>query len=136
MPTRKASCSCGQLIVTCEGPDPERISLCQCNACQKRTGSVLSVQARFPRGQVSIDGRSSEWTRPSDSGAPGTFHFCPECGSTVYWEIAAAPEIIGVAVGSFADPSFPPPMISGYEKYGHPWALNASELPMDHYDVR
>ena len=46
--TRKASCNCGQLSVTYEGPDPERISLCQCNECQKRTGSVLSVQARLP----------------------------------------------------------------------------------------
>jgi hypothetical protein len=26
-------------------------------------------------------------------------------------------------------------MISGFEKYGHPWAMNASELPMPHYDT-
>ena len=42
MTTRKASCNCGQLSVTYEGPDPERISVCQCNERQKRTGSVLS----------------------------------------------------------------------------------------------
>jgi hypothetical protein len=48
MATRKASCNCGKLSVTYEGPDPERISVCQCNECQKRTGSVLSVQARLP----------------------------------------------------------------------------------------
>jgi hypothetical protein len=29
-----------------EGPDPERISLCQCYECQRRTDSVLSVQAQ------------------------------------------------------------------------------------------
>ena len=133
--TRKASCSCGQLSVTFKGPDPERISMCQCNACQKETGSVFSVQARIPREQVTIEGESSEWTRPSDSGGPVTSHFCPECGSTVYWEMAAAPDIFLVAVGAFADPTFPPPKISGYEKYGHPWAMNPSELPMEHYEV-
>ena len=48
MATRKASCNCGKLSVTYDGPDPERISLCQCNECQRRTGSVLSGQARLP----------------------------------------------------------------------------------------
>jgi hypothetical protein len=90
--------------------------------------------SRFPLCPWS--GKSSEWTRPSDSGGPGTFHFCPECGSTVYWELSVAPDVFGVAVGNFTDPTFPPPKISGYEKYGHPWAMNPSAIPMDHYDVR
>jgi hypothetical protein len=30
------------------------------------------------------------------------FHFCPECGSTVYWDIAAAPELLGVAERDYA----------------------------------
>ena len=36
---------------------------------------------------------------------------------------------------AFTDPTFPPPMISGFEKYGHAWAMNPSELPMPHYDT-
>ncbi len=136
MATRKASCNCGKLSLSYEGDDPERISLCHCHSCQKRTGSVFSVQARLPREHVTIEGQSTAWTRPSDSGAPVTFHFCPECGSTVYWEIAAAPDFIGAAVGAFTDPTFPPPIISAYEHYRHPWAMTASELPMAHYDIR
>jgi arylsulfatase len=66
----------------------------------------------------------------------GTYHFCPECGSTVYWEISNAPEIVGVAVGGFIDPTFPPPMISGFEAYGRTWVMNISDLPMPggHHD--
>jgi hypothetical protein len=60
----------------------------------------------------------------------GTYHFCPECGSTVYWEISDAPEILGVAVGGFVDPTFPAPIISGFEAYGRAWAMNSSDLPM------
>ena len=146
MATRKASCNCEKLSLTYEGPDSERISLCQCNECQKRTGSVFSVQARLPIEHVTIEGQSTTWTFPSDSGKPATFrscdsegatyHFCPECGSTVYWEIAAAPEVIGVAIGAMTDPTFPPPMISGFEAYRHPWAMTASDLPMPggHHD--
>jgi hypothetical protein len=137
MVSRTATCACEQLRVSCAG-DPVKISLCHCLECQKRTGSVLSVQARLPIEHLTIEGQSTTWTVPSDSGKPasrcdsmgGTYHFCPECGSTVYWEIAAAPELLGVAIGTFADPTFPPPMISGFEAYGHPWAMNPSDLPM------
>ena len=144
MATRKASCNCGKLSVSYEGPDPERISLCQCYECQKRTGTVLSVQTRIPREQVTIEGQSTTWSFPIEGAEPVTFrscdsggatyHFCPECGSTVYWDISIAPDVIGVAVGAFADPTFPPPMISGFEAYGHPLALNPSGLPIPHHE--
>ena len=143
MTTRTSSCNCGQLSLAYEGPDPARISVCQCYECQRRTGSVYSVQARLPIEHVTIDGRSSTWTFPvsgktaefrsCDSGG-ATYHFCPECGSTVYWDIEAAPELLGVAVGNFTDPAFPQPMIAGFEAYGAKWALNVSELPMPHHE--
>ena len=142
--TRKASCNCGQLSVTYSGPDPERVSLCQCYECQKRTGTVLSVQTRLPKEHVTIEGQSKTWTFPSDSGKPAefrscdsegaTYHFCPECGSTVYLDISIAPDFLGAAVGAFTDPTFPPPMISGFEAYGAPWAMKVWDLPMPHYD--
>ena len=142
--TRKASCMCGKLTVTYEGPDPERRSMCHCNNCQLRTGSVFSVQARLPRAKSKIEGKSTAWTFPNDKAKPVTFpscdsggatyYFCPECGSTVYYELAAAPDFIGVAVGAFTDPTFPPPMVSGFEAYRHPWAMNAAAVPMAHAD--
>jgi hypothetical protein len=146
MATRKASCNCGQLSVTYDGPDPERISLCQCYECQKRTGSAFSWQARLPIEHVTIEGRSTNRTVPVEGGqlaefrscdsGGATFHFCPECGSTVYWEISAAPDLLGVAAGTFADATFPPPMIAGFEAYGAKWAMNVSDLPMPggHYE--
>lgn len=52
----------------------------------------------------------------------------------MYWDISVAPDVLGVAVGSFTDPTFPPPMISGFEAYGAAWAMNVSELRMPHHD--
>src|SRR4051794_30050223 len=85
MSKRRASCSCGQLSVICEG-EPVRISMCHCLACQQRTGSVFSVQARFSRSQVQVEGRATQYLRTSDSGNRTSLYFCPVCGSTVYWE--------------------------------------------------
>ncbi len=46
MTTRRAACSCGQLALTIEG-EPVRVSMCHCYECQRRTGAVISNQARF-----------------------------------------------------------------------------------------
>ena len=145
--TRTASCNCGQLRVTCIGPDPDRVVMCNCYLCQRQTGSVFSVQARFPNEQVKIEGKSTAWvfdgatpvpyrTCASSNGITNspadvvTSHFCPECGSTVYYFRKSDPARTGVRVGAFADKTFPPPMGSGFEEYAHPWAMNVSSLPM------
>ena len=134
MTTRRASCSCGQLHLTCDG-EPVRISICHCLACQQRTGSVFGAQARFPRNQVTgIEGRAMPFVRRGDSGNPITFHFCPLCGSTVYWELSAMPEVIAVPIGAFADPHFPAPRISVYESRRHAWAMKPADLDMEHLD--
>jgi hypothetical protein len=132
MTTRTASCSCGQLRLTCEG-EPVRVSICHCLECQKRTGSVFAVQARFPQERVTVEGRATEWSRRGESGGSATFRFCPVCGATVYWEADGIPGFVTVAVGAFADPNFPPPHVSVYEERQHPWTLALGELPLEHY---
>ncbi|MFO0579532.1 MAG: GFA family protein [Polyangia bacterium] len=130
MSERHASCSCGQLRLSCKG-EPLRISMCHCLACQKRTGSVFGVQARFHKNQVRTEGQATEYVRTGDSGSRATFRFCPTCGSTVYWLLEAMPDLVAVAVGAFADPRFPSPRVSVYEERMHPWT-GMQALPIEH----
>jgi hypothetical protein len=132
MITRRASCTCGQLGVTCEG-DPVRVSVCHCLPCQQRTGSAFGVQARFARERVTVSGVATEFMRTGDSGGRATFRFCPTCGSTVFWDHDGLPGFVTVAVGAFADPTFTAPTVSVYEERRHAWAL-ASELDIEHLD--
>ena len=126
---RSANCSCGQLQVTTTG-EPVRISVCHCLACQRRTGSAFGVQARFPRAAVTMAGRGTRYVRTADSGKTVTSTFCPDCGSTVYYELELVPGFIGVPVGGFADPGFTPPQVSVYEEHRHPWVgLSADIAP-------
>jgi hypothetical protein len=117
---REATCSCGQLRLEAEG-EPVRISMCHCLACQRRTGSVFGAQARFPRDQVRVEGRHTDYVRLSDEGEERIYHFCPECGSTVFYELASVPDVYAVPLGAFADPTFPAPRVSVYESSRHPW---------------
>jgi len=125
MTTRTASCSCGQLSISCRG-EPQLVSLCHCRACQKRTGSAYGIAAFFERGATEARGRAGLYTRPSDSGHAVAFHFCPDCGSTVFWEPERKPDMIAVAVGCFADPSFPAPTQSVWDDQRHPWVTFVS----------
>jgi len=133
MTTRHAACSCGQLTATVEG-EPVRLSMCHCLECQKRTGSIFGVQARWPLGQVKIEGKASKFVRTGDNGNHHGFYFCPNCGSTVYWIAEASPKTVAVAVGNFADPAFPPPKFSVYEVRRHPWSLLAEDMQIEHMD--
>jgi hypothetical protein len=129
--TRRAECSCGQLHLTAEG-EPIRISMCHCLACQRRTGSVFGAQARFPRDKVRIEGRSTAYVRTGDSGGRATFHFCPECGATVYYQLDQVPDAIAIPIGAFADPAFPAPRVSVYESRRHPWVGIPAQA--EHFD--
>jgi hypothetical protein len=122
MTNRLASCSCGQLAAEVVG-DPVRVSICHCLACQRRTGSVFGQQARFRRESVSVSGAASTYVRTGDEGTRSKFHFCPKCGSTVYYEPEGMPEYVVIPVGAFADPGFPPPSISLYEDRMHNWVV-------------
>ena len=117
---RTASCACGDLRVTCTG-EPRSVSLCHCLDCQKRTGSAFGVAAFFAGDAVGVEGASNAFERLSESGHAVTFHFCPRCGSTVFWEPERKPDTVAVAVGTFADPSFPPPANSAWPERRHPW---------------
>jgi hypothetical protein len=122
MSTREAACHCGQLRLEVSG-EPRAVSICNCLACQRRTGSAFGMQAGFKADQVRIAGRYSDYTRTSDEAdkKPHVFHFCPDCGSQVFYTEPGEPDLIVVSVGSFADPSFPPPTTSGYDSRRHHW---------------
>jgi len=126
MVLRTASCSCGQLTVS-TGGEPERISVCHCLDCQKRTGSAFGVQARFRTENVEVTGDSATWSRTGESGGTATFHFCPVCSAIAWWQPDAMPEAVYVPVGAFADPTFPAPTVAVYDERAHPWL----SLPQD-----
>ncbi len=92
----------------------------------------MSNQAWFERAQVtSITGNSTQFKRVADSGRSVTFQFCPICGSTVYFQAELFPGLVAVTVGSFADPDFPAPKYSVWEKKRHRWVEAFGELPVE-----
>ncbi|MET0373502.1 MAG: GFA family protein [Rhizorhabdus sp.] len=115
-----AHCQCGQLSVECHG-HPARVSICHCHDCQRRSGAAFSAQIRFHTDNVRVSGEYHSWTRISDSGNKAVFHFCPTCGSTLFYDIEMLPGLRAIPMGTFAGTALPAPWFSVYENRKLPW---------------
>lgn len=96
-----ASCDCGAITLSAKG---QAISMfqCSCHNCQTVSGSAHSSVVLLPADGVSVAGATKSHSRPADSGATFTRHFCPECGTTVYAQSSRAPAFRILPVGLFA----------------------------------
>ena len=71
---------------------------------------------------MTIEGRSSSFAIVADSGNRGTFHFCPDCGSDVHYDINGKFDgHIAIPLGAFDNPYFLSPIVSVWEQRKHDW---------------
>jgi hypothetical protein len=125
---RTARCACGSVNVVAAG-EPASVVACHCVDCQRRTGSVLGVGAYYPDDRITVTGSTREFVRPTESGNRFFTHFCPTCGTSMFWRSDRNPGMTGIAVGAFADPAFPAPVRSVWERSRHAWLA----VPAEHH---
>jgi hypothetical protein len=70
---------------------------------------------------LTIAGTAKQFTRPAASGGRVHNYFCPNCGTTVYWQADNLPGMIGVAVGAMSDHAHPAPARSIFERSKQDW---------------
>jgi hypothetical protein len=128
-PEHRAACLCGQLAITVNG-QPDMTIACNCFKCQQRTGAPFGVGAYYRRDAVvAIDGNSKEFGRVAESGRGLTNHFCPDCGTTVYWNLEMRPDHLGISAGCFADPELAVPARTIWTENKHHWVTFPDDLP-------
>ena len=119
MTKHHAECQCGQLAVESDA-DPDFVIACNCQACQKRTGSPFGTGLYFKKSDLTTSGESATWARTADSGLGLCNHFCPKCGTTLYWTLELRPDHMGVAYGCFDTP-VPDPKRVVWAEEQHAW---------------
>jgi len=116
MTARIARCACGRVEVKVQG-EPQRVYVCHCDFCQKRSGTTGTESAWFASHQVLeiasdtkiYNGLELDGVGVAELGLGVSYYFCATCGSTVFSTIAEIPGIHAFAVGCFVDPDFAPP---------------------------
>ena len=125
--TREAACACGDFRLTLTG-EPMLVSACCCTRCQRRTGSFFGVTAYFEPAQlVARHGEAATFRR---DGGSSTIHFCPRCGSSLFWLLDDYDDLIGVAGGALADPTLPGPHRITHRATGHPFVCAPEGVPV------
>jgi hypothetical protein len=127
---REASCACGRLRLKLSG-GPEYVSSCACQACQRRTGAALGVNAIYLDAQVVEHvGEAKGFRRIAESGAAVDYSFCPECGSTLWWRAESRPGKVMVAAGAFADAGYPAPQRLVWAEHKAGWVQPPAGVPV------
>ena len=127
MTTHRAICQCGGLSARFDG-DPDFVIVCNCKACQRRSGSPFGTGAYFKKTQMEVVGDTSRWSRRADTGRRLENFFCPVCGTTLYWTLEMRPDHIGVAFGLF-ETKLPDPIRVIWTEEQHSWTGFPEEWP-------
>ena len=118
-------CLCGAIRYRCAG-EPDSIGLCQCERCQRQSGSSFLIAMVYARDKVSIElGDLASYTARIDGENALTRHFCSRCGSAVMITLDRYPEIRSMMGGTFDDKRLIRPTFSLWCSSGQPWL----ELP-------
>ncbi len=103
--------------------------MCSCTMCQRRSGSAFAYSSYWHEEQVTIAGPSQGWSRLSERGRRFETFFCPTCGTTLWYRGPHRPGMVGISVGCFADPHFPPPTVAVWDTTRHEWLDDIADLP-------
>ncbi len=124
----KAQCQCGQLKID-SSDEPDHVVICHCQARQHRTGATFGTGLYFRKELLTTTGRHSEWARGSDSVRGLVNHFCPDCGTTVFWTLEMRPDHMGVALGCLTTPA-PTPERAIWTEEAQDWVLFPEDMPV------
>ena len=100
---KTGSCACGGVQFKASLPF-EKVVLCHCQHCQKRTGSAFGLMVYFKEGQISFSQEKlGTYDYQADSGNAMQSHFCKKCGTSLFLTGALNKGLMGVAGGCFDD---------------------------------
>ena len=102
----EGGCLCGAVRYRTRG-QPQRVSLCACTWCQKRSGAPVGLSIYFEKSQVTfLQGEMKHHKVTTDADRWLESAFCPNCGTTVGWCLEYFPDYQGIAGGTFDQPTF------------------------------
>ncbi len=121
----KGQCHCG--AVRYEMPaETVHQALCHCSDCRRHSGAPMVAWGLVPSDQLKIEGETREYA----SSEHGRRHFCPACGTSLFYTSEQVfPGQTDVQIATLDDPDAiqPKAQIQVAERIG--WMKGAHALP-------
>ena len=76
-----------------------------------------------------VKGTPKEYASPADSGNVITRIFCGDCGTPLFIQVSTRPDVVGVRVCTFDDPSWFQPEANIFTKSAQPWDALDPAIP-------
>jgi len=122
-------CMCGAARYEVNA-EPLAFMLCHCRECQYVSGGEPAAVVIVPKAAITLkQGTLKGFTSTAESGNTVTRKFCPECGTPVFSEPSANPDLGIIKAGSMDDASWLKPGAILWRSSAQPWAHIDSALP-------
>ena len=128
MTTFSGGCLCGAVRYTCSA-EPMMAGHCHCEDCRRSSGSGHCSHMLVPETTLSLNGVTTGYDRPADSGNVVSRHFCPTCGSAVFSSNASMPGMVFLRASSLDDLEAFKPQMHVYTARAASWDQPGSGLP-------
>jgi hypothetical protein len=123
------SCLCGAIKYTSPAP-PVMVALCHCKHCQKQSGAAFSVNVGIPKGSLLISsGKPAVFEDKGSSGMPVYRHFCSACGSPIFSDVVATPQLDWLKAGTLDDTSWIRPAANIWCESAQSWVVYPEGVP-------
>ena len=119
-------CHCGAIRYQVEG---ELIvhALCHCSDCRRHAGAPMVGWTMYAQNAVKVTQGAPKIYESSEHGRR---HFCPDCGTGLFYTNAQVlPGIIDIQSATYDDPNTVPPIAHMQVAERISWVEHAHELP-------
>jgi hypothetical protein len=103
--------------------------MCWCRVCQYFAAGNATVNVCFPSEALSVYGELRDYPSIADSGNVMHRRFCPNCGTHLFSEGEARPQLIFVRAGTLDDPTIAEPAANIWTASAPAWACMNTSLP-------
>jgi hypothetical protein len=121
----KGQCHCGAVKYEMSSDTIHR-GLCHCRDCRRHSGAPMVAWGLIKREDLTVEGETREYA----SSEHGRRHFCPQCGTSLFYTSEVYfPGQIDVQTATLDDPDAIPPdtQVQVAERIG--WVKHIGEIP-------
>ena len=121
----KGRCHCGAIRYEITGDVP-RSAICHCSDCRRHAGAPMVAWGLVSKDDLKVEGETKEYA----SSEHGRRHFCPQCGTGLFYTSEAVfPGQIDVQIATLDDPDsvVPQAQIQMAERIG--WMQKLDSMP-------